>query len=46
MSDEMKPEGVGRRMVLCGGGVIGAALLAGCASGGGEKSAADLKGQE
>lgn len=38
--------GIGRRTVLCGAGVAGAALLTGCASGGDVKSAEDLKGQE
>ncbi|MEU8799980.1 Rieske (2Fe-2S) protein [Spirillospora sp. NPDC048819] len=38
--------GIGRRTVLCGAGVAGAAVLAGCASGGEEKTAEDLKGQE
>nr|WP_089325817.1 Rieske (2Fe-2S) protein [Actinomadura meyerae] len=38
---------IGRRAVLYGGaGVLGAAALAGCGSGGGEKSAEDLKGKE
>ncbi|WP_230420603.1 Rieske (2Fe-2S) protein [Actinomadura soli] len=37
-------EGIGRRTVLCGAGVVGAAALAGC--GGGEKSAEELKGKE
>ncbi|WP_254715349.1 Rieske (2Fe-2S) protein [Actinomadura sp. NAK00032] len=37
---------IGRRTVLCGAGVIGAAALAGCASGGEEKSAQELKGKE
>lgn len=57
MSDEMTPGGplaagsaggggIGRRAVLCGGGVAGAAVLAGCAGGGDEKTAEDLKGQE
>ncbi|MFI0479832.1 Rieske (2Fe-2S) protein [Actinomadura sp. 9N215] len=38
-------EGIGRRTVLCGAGVVGAAVLAGC--GGDEgKSAEELKGRE
>ncbi|MFB4309900.1 Rieske (2Fe-2S) protein [Actinomadura sp. GTD37] len=38
---------IGRRAVLYGGaGVAGAAALAGCASGGDEKSAEDLKGKQ
>ncbi|MFA1537531.1 Rieske (2Fe-2S) protein [Actinomadura monticuli] len=38
---------IGRRAVLYGGaGAVGAAALAGCASGGGEKSAEDLKGKQ
>ena len=45
MSDEMTTGGIGRRTVLCGGGVAGVAVLAGC-GGGEEKSAEDLKGQE
>lgn len=36
---------IGRRAVLCGGAVAGAAALAGC-GGGGEKPAGDLKGKE
>lgn len=57
MSDELTPGtprsagcagngGIGRRTVLCGAGIVGAAALAGCASGGQGKSAEDLKGQE
>lgn len=57
MSDELTPGaspgagsagtgGIGRRTVLCGVGVVGAAALAGCASGGGEKSVEDLRGRE
>jgi Rieske Fe-S protein len=39
--------GIGRRAVLYGGaGAAGAAALAGCGSGGGTKSAEDLKGKE
>ncbi|MGI5200888.1 Rieske (2Fe-2S) protein [Spirillospora sp. CA-108201] len=54
MGDEVTPGaaeaagsgGVGRRAVLCGGGALGAAALAGCASGGGTKTAEDLKGKQ
>jgi Rieske Fe-S protein len=54
MGDEVTPGapeaagggGVDRRAVLCGAGAVGAAALAGCASGGGAKSAEDLKGKE
>ena len=57
MSDELTPgaspgagvrrgRGIGRRTVLCGMGAVGAAALAGCASGGGEKSVEDLRGRE
>ncbi len=41
--------GIGRRAVLCGcAGAVGAAVIAGCGSGsgGGAKSAADLKGKQ
>lgn len=38
--------GIGRRAVLCGAGVAGAAALAGCAGGGDAPSAEDLKGRE
>ncbi|WUI02999.1 Rieske (2Fe-2S) protein [Spirillospora sp. NBC_00431] len=38
-------EGIGRRTVLCGAGVVGAAVLAGC-GGDDEKSAEELKGKE
>ncbi|WP_235017975.1 Rieske (2Fe-2S) protein [Thermomonospora echinospora] len=39
---------VGRRAVVCGAGVVGAAALAGCGGGGGRRveAAADLKGKE
>ncbi|WP_342787204.1 Rieske (2Fe-2S) protein [Actinomadura decatromicini] len=48
MSDEVVPGGggVGRRGLLCGGAIVGVAVLAGCGGGDGEKSAADLKGKE
>lgn len=54
MEDEVTPGaaeasgcgGVGRRAVLCGAGALGAAALAGCASGGGAKPVADLKGKQ
>ncbi|MEU5988858.1 Rieske (2Fe-2S) protein [Spirillospora sp. NPDC047418] len=39
--------GIGRRAVLCGGGALGATVIAGCGGGGGgAKSAADLKGKK
>ncbi|SNR85180.1 Rieske (2Fe-2S) protein [Actinomadura mexicana] len=54
MGDEVTPGaaeaagsgGVGRRAVLCGAGALGAAALAGCASGGGAKPAEDLRGKQ
>ncbi|TYB41576.1 Rieske (2Fe-2S) protein [Actinomadura chibensis] len=48
MSDEVVSGGggVGRRGVLCGGAVLGVAVLAGCGGGDKEKSASDLKGKE
>lgn len=57
MTDEARSEGsraaadggLGRRTVLCGAGIAGAAglaALAGCGSGGEEKSASELKGKE
>ncbi|RKS73258.1 Rieske-like 2Fe-2S protein [Actinomadura pelletieri DSM 43383] len=42
MTDE---QGIGRRAVLCGAGIVGAATLAGC-GGDGEKSTEELRGKE
>ena len=48
MSDDVMPGGFGRRTVLCGAGVVGAAALAGCAGGDDKPAglASSMKGKE